>query len=125
MVSSKTAEEFYQQFVNKEKPYKCIKHHAQQVHIQFSGDFEHQRVIWNAKIKTLKFITKTLSIDKSHYLRQFIYIQASNDKLMPITVGLNVKNISHPTIIKTIIMINNYKSLKIGRHEFGDSSQFD
>ncbi len=36
------------------------------------------------------------------------------------SIALNVKTISKSEILKTIIMITNYKNLKIGLHEYGE-----
>lgn len=125
MVSAKAAKEFYQQFANQKLPYKCIARQAQQVHIQFSGYFDQQCIIWDAQIMTLKHIAQSSSTIENLYSRQFIQIQTSNDFLVPITIALNLENITVPDIRKTIIMINNYKLLKIGKHEYGEIIQFD
>ncbi len=86
-------------------------------HIQFSGRFNNSEVTWNAKIQTLKSITPKKS---NIGLRQFINISTNNSNLMDISIGLNVKFISKPEILKTIIMITNYKNLKMGLHEYGE-----
>ena len=38
---------------------------------------------------------------------------------LPIRIGLGVQRIDRPTVIKAIIMVRNYKRLRVGRHEFG------
>lgn len=120
-----SAEEFYQRYANQKKPYKCIRLQTHLAHIQFSGMFEQQRIIWNATIKTLKSIALHTPTNEIQYLRQFIHLQTTNDNLIPITIALNVNSITKPVINKTIIMINNYKLLKIGKHEYGERISFD
>lgn len=51
--------------------------------------------------------------------RQFIEISTEQKQSVPLTIGLDLPTINEPTILKTIIMIRNYKRLILGRHEFG------
>ncbi|MCK7581424.1 MAG: hypothetical protein MZV65_41195 [Chromatiales bacterium] len=42
----------------------------------------------------------------------------------PLDVALDIPQIDEPTILRTIIMIRNYKRLHPGRHEFGEPRAF-
>lgn len=49
----------------------------------------------------------------------FIEIPDGDFDPHPIRIGLNVAVIDHPAVLKTIIMVRNYKRLGIRRHEYG------
>ena len=99
-------------------------------HIQFPGKLNTSKVIWNAKIQTLQSIAQN---NPDTGLRQFIEIPAQEpdqesdqeNELQSILIGLNVQLISKPEILKTIIMITNYKNLSLGRHEYGERYYFN
>jgi hypothetical protein len=48
-------------------------------------------------------------------------IAPAPDGKLALTVGLNLTAIDEPTIKKTLIMIRNFKRLKLGRHEWGET----
>lgn len=81
-----------------------------QAQIRFTGSFEATDIIWDAHIEALGTDANA---------RQFIDIAASGYPLRRITIGLAVAAIDRPVLLKTIIMIRNYKRLRAGRHEFG------
>ncbi|MDH5370764.1 MAG: hypothetical protein OEW99_12115 [Gammaproteobacteria bacterium] len=56
---------------------------------------------------------------KNTNLKQFIDINPITDDILKLTVALNIDAISTPNIQKMMIMINQYKNLSIGRHEYG------
>jgi len=95
--------------------YKLISSTSALAHIQFHGKLNNNNIIWDAKIQTLKSIAQT-----DIGIRQFIEIDSQGDDLKSISIGLNVHMISIPEILKTIIMITNYKNLNPGRHEYGE-----
>lgn len=86
-------------------------------HIQFPGKLDNKKVIWDAKIQTLKSIAQS---NPDIGIRQYIDISYDDAVMKSISIGLNVKIISRPEILKTIIMITNYKNLHLGRHEYGE-----
>jgi hypothetical protein len=51
--------------------------------------------------------------------RPYIEIGETHHNVTELIVGVNAPVIDKSTIIKTIIMIRNYKGLHPGRHEFG------
>ena len=96
--------------------YKIISLEPTLAHIQFPGKFNNNNVTWDAKIYTLKSLATTAK----QGLKQFIDITNQDNEKLSISIALNVNKISTPEILKTIIMINNYKNLKVGRHEYGE-----
>jgi len=101
--------------------YKLISSSLIEAHVQFSGKLHNNNVIWDTTIITLRSITQP---NKNTGIRQYIDITEMKDKLTPISIALNVKTISKPEILKTIIMIKNYKNLCQGRLEFGEEHFF-
>ncbi|GAB6041711.1 hypothetical protein [Endothiovibrio diazotrophicus] len=49
----------------------------------------------------------------------FIEIPDGEFDPWPIRIGLDVAAVDHPTVLKAIIMVRNYKRLAVGRHEYG------
>ena len=103
---------------------------GQTAHIQFRGPFQGQEVLWDAHLITLQEIYRQ-GIAAGRYqekntisLSQFIEINEKDAAECLLTVGLDVPTIDAPTVLKTIIMIHNYKRLRQGRHEYAPSRQF-
>lgn len=93
------------------------------VQVRFPGHFEGRDVIWDACLQTLRYEYEHAASRPKRSpatLRQYILIEPAVDDRMPITVALNVPQFDEPSILKTIIMIHNYKRLRLGRHEFGE-----
>lgn len=114
------------------KPYLALsKLGGQHIHIRFTGKFMNIPVIWNARIHTLVYHAQQLqqeplpSADKPRTIRQFIMVGEEQGNFRELTVGLAVNRIDEPTILKTIIMIRNYKRLRFGLHEFGLHHKLD
>jgi len=98
-----------------------------QVHIRFAGTFEGNAVIWDARLHTLRYEYEQSHLQQApspETFRQYIHIHPAQGELLPITVALNVPQFDEPAILKTIIMIHNYKRLRFGRHEFGQPVSF-
>ena len=95
--------------------------------IRFIGKFEHSGVAWHAHIQTLQQVASNLRQQTSETtairLRQFIEIQQQQDHYS-VEVGLNLHKIDKAAILRTIIMIRQYKRLHAGRHEFGEWIEF-
>jgi hypothetical protein len=103
---------------------------GQTAHIQFKGPFQDQEVMWDTHIITLREIYRQ-SVAEGKYpenepvsLLQYIEINEKDDAEFTLTVGIDVPTIDTPTVLKTIIMIHNYKQLRHGRHEYGSAHQF-
>ena len=103
---------------------------GQTAHIQFKGLFQGQEVLWDTRLITLQEIYRQeMSTGKyqevdSISLLQFIEINEKSAAEFALTVGIDVPEIDAPTVLKTIIMIHNYKRLRCGRHEYGPSRKF-
>ena len=79
--------------------------------LRFIGRFQGEDVVWDAELIALAAQAETPA--------QFLDIGAPTARGMPIRIGLGVSCIDRPTVMKTIIMVRNYKRLHRGRHEFG------
>ncbi len=103
---------------------------GQTAHIQFRGPFQGEEVQWDAHLITLQEIycqgiASGKYLDKDTIsLSQFIEINEKEAAEVALTVGIDVPVIDTPTVLKTIIMIHNYKRLRHGRHEYGPVRQF-
>lgn len=99
-------------------------------HIRFAGQFHGQQVIWDTHLVTLQEIYQqgkaagTFAADQPISLSQFIEIEQTGPTEMALKIGIDVPAIDAPTVFKSMIMIHNYKRLRIGRHEYGPSRQF-
>lgn len=79
--------------------------------IRFIGHFQDEEVVWDAHLVALAETVPEAP--------QFLDIGRSTARGVPIRIGLNVPRIDRPTVMKTLIMVRNYKLLRAGRHEFG------
>lgn len=79
--------------------------------LRFIGRFQAEEVVWDAELIALAATEGGAA--------QFLDIGAPTARGIPIRIGLGVACIDRPTVIKTIIMVRNYKRLRQGRHEFG------
>ena len=82
-----------------------------QARIRFHGPFLGRQVTWEATLIALP--------QDGPPRPNFIEIPDGDFDPHPIRIGLNVAAIDHPTVLKTIIMVRNYKRLGVGRHEYG------
>ena len=97
--------------------------------VRFPGLFQDRPVVWDAEILTLEAYdrqqTRHASIPTSpRTWQQFIEIGAPSEQGVPLRVGLAVPLIDAATVLRTTIMIRNYKRLRPGRHEFGEALTF-
>lgn len=97
--------------------------------VRFPGVFQGRAVAWNAEIVTLAAYDREQrrrapTPSPVRTWRQFIEIGAQAEPGVPLRVGLAVPLIDTATVLRTIIMIRNYKRLRPGRHEFGDGVTF-
>jgi hypothetical protein len=103
---------------------------GQTAHIRFVGKFHGRHVTWDTHLITLQEIYQqgiaagTFAADKPISLFQFIEIDETGPAEMTLKIGINVSAIDAPTVFKSMIMIHNYKRLRIGRHEYGPPRQF-
>ena len=92
---------------------------------QFKGHLYNKPVTWQCTLQTLDnhyqslFASRNVSEAESIMLKKFIYISEEQSATPKIHIGLDVDCIDEATIRKTIIMVNNYKKLHAGLHEYG------
>jgi len=91
--------------------------------LRFIGNFEGQPVVWHAHLQTLRNYAENTSTAESSGLRQFIQLDKQQDRYR-LRIGLNLEKIDEAAILRTIIMIRQYKRLHQGRHEYGAVIQF-
>ena len=103
---------------------------GQTAHIQFKGLFQGKQVLWDTHLITLREIYRQ-GVAAGRYsdkdtlsLLQYIEINEKDAAELTLTIGIDVPVIDRPTVLKTIIMIHNYKRLRHGRHEYGPAHQF-
>jgi len=100
--------------------------------ICFDGGFEGQTVSWRAEIQTLERIYRSTLAERSLppgsplELQQFIEIPQPPRHGVPaaIHIALDVARIDHPTLLKAVVMVRQYKRLKLGRHNYGPARTF-
>ncbi|OOZ38434.1 hypothetical protein BOW53_15575 [Solemya pervernicosa gill symbiont] len=80
---------------------------------RFSGRFDGEDVVWDATLMTL---------GQAGAARNFIEIGELSGQGRSITIALHVHCIDIPTLRKAIIMVRNYKRLRLGRHEYGPAN---
>ena len=74
--------------------------------ILFAGNFLGQNVVWQATITV-------------HEGRQYIDVSHNPVKsVITVCIGLNVDRISDSVIQKSIKMVQQYRNLRFGKHEF-------
>jgi len=90
---------------------------------RFIGEFLGEPIIWDAHLYTLAYYVyevANLSQPKSS-VRQFIHVGDVDKMGRKIEIGLSLSLIDEPVIIKTMIMVRQYKRLTNGRHEYGET----
>lgn len=96
----------------------------------FHGIFQHQPVHWLAELTTLKHYYD-MGVTEGFYakgqtvsLQQFIEITDKETDPRPIRIVLAIPEVTQASLLKTIIMVRNYKRLQPGRHNYGDYYEF-
>jgi len=116
-------EEFDKHCLAQGKSYEPVGHIGNQyTHFRFSGKFLQQPVIWDAHLYTLAYyMNEVLRTSRPHRARQFIDVGELSTSGRIIRIALNLPVIDEPAIIKTMIMIRQYKRLASGRYEYGET----
>jgi len=97
-------------------------HHC---HVYFHGQFDAIALEWDAHILTLEEAYQRqlgntgISNGSAVKIRQYIEVGEVKAQRRQLTVALKVEHIDVAVILKTIVMINNYKRLQFGQHEYG------
>ena len=92
--------------------------------VLFFGSFQEKIVLWCMNLTALKSqemedVADALGTSSRSLMCPFIEIIEGDEGIYSLNVGLDLKTIDEAVIKKTIIMIRNYKRLRIGRIEFG------
>ncbi|MGA7799619.1 MAG: hypothetical protein WCC36_02315 [Gammaproteobacteria bacterium] len=88
--------------------------------IRFSGVFQGREVLWDMRLYTLRRYAQEHPGQEPGTLRAFIDIAPDEDGQYRLEVGLDVPVIDEPTVRKAVLMIRNYRRLRLGRHEWGE-----
>ena len=97
----------------------------EQARFAFAGPFAGEETIWDATLLTL---------DAWHQLQPpatdpvqrhaFIEVGAATAQGRGVRIVLDIPAIDEAVILRTIIMLRQYKRLRIGQHEFGAPREF-
>ncbi len=116
-------EEFAAACLTKGKPYELFSTGCEQyAHFRFGGEFLQQPVIWDAHLYTLAYyFNEVVETCQPPQARQFIEVGELSSSGRVIRIALNLPVINEPAIIKTMIMIRQYKRLASGHYEYGET----
>lgn len=118
------AQTFEQQLSNRGQKYELLSPLGEgSCHIRFTGPFLNELIIWDAYLQSLSYYVSELD-QRATPVRQFIHIGEDTEQGRIIRIGLNVPAIDEPVILKSLIMVRQYKRLKLGRHEYGELLHF-
>ena len=96
-----------------------------QARFSFAGSFQNQEIVWDATLLTLtQYHAEQPAAASAVQRSPFMEIGDATTPARAIRVALDVAQIDEPTILRTIIMIRQYKRLHAGRHEFGEPRTF-
>ena len=94
----------------------------QYAHFRFTGNFAQKSLIWDAHLYTLAYyFNQVVESSQPHQVRQFIDVGELTPAGRQIEIGLNLPVIDEPAIVKTMIMVRQYKRLASGRYEYGET----
>ncbi|MGF1643794.1 MAG: hypothetical protein ACFCUJ_09125 [Thiotrichales bacterium] len=86
---------------------------AERAEFSFRGTFDGITVTWRT-------VLEVVIEPRGEQCPNFIEIAPTSERdVLNLRVGLRLQRIDDATIRKTMIMIRNYKRLRIGRHAFG------
>jgi len=97
---------------------------ASQAHFSFVGQFQNEELTWDATLLTLERYHaeqphSSQAVQRSPFLEVGLEVGAQTISGRTLRVVIDVAQLAAPTILRSIIMIRQYKRLRIGRHEFG------
>ena len=89
----------------------------------FTGSFAGCETLWDTTLVTLRRHLAGSACDPVA-ARPFLEIGADTGHGRPLTVALDIAVVDEPAILRTIIMLRQYKRLRVGRFEFGIAHGF-
>ena len=98
---------------------------AGQARFTFAGRYQNQEIVWDCTLLTLAHDHAGQTPSAQAVMRTaFLEIGDATVHGRALRVALDIACIDEPAILRTIIMIRNYKRLHPGRHEFGEPRVF-
>ena len=95
------------------------------VRFSFTGIFKNREIVWDCTLLTLAHFHALQPESVEPTVRSaFLEIGGESTYGRAISVALDIPSIDEPVLLRTIIMIRNYKRLQAGRHEFGEPRSF-
>lgn len=94
-------------------------------HARFIGRFQGREVVWNMRLYTLARHEQErgrVPTAPGFSLRGLMIITAESADTYSLEVALDVPVIDEPTIKKTIVMMRNYRQLRLGLRTWGDET---
>ena len=96
-----------------------------QARFTFTGRFQNQEIVWDTTLLTLAHYHAEQPASAQPMVRiAFLEIGGNTAHGVAIRVALGIARIDESAILRTMIMIRNYKRLHPGRHEFGEPHTF-
>ena len=96
-----------------------------QARFRFTGRFQDREVVWDTTLLTLAhYHNEQAAVAQAVERSPFLEIGAETATGRALRVALDIERIDEPAILRTIIMIRQYKRLRLGRHEFGVARMF-
>jgi len=93
---------------------------SSQARFAFTGRFQNQEIVWDTTLITLTHYHAAQPKSAQTMVRTgFLEIGGETAHGRAIRVALDIPVIDEAAILRTIIMLRNYKRLHPGRHEFG------
>ena len=87
---------------------------AQRARIRFEGSFEGRPATWDATLLALG------ELSDSTERRGYLDIGEPETAARPIEIGLEVAAVDEAVILRTILMVRQYRRLRRGRWRFGE-----
>ena len=98
---------------------------GQSTRVRFTGTVGRSSVVWDARVMTLQHHCRSLTPQERRAgVRQFLAVGPISGGTASVTVALNLSRIDEPAVLKTMIMLRQWKRLRPGRHEYGDAHRF-
>lgn len=96
-----------------------------QAHFTFTGRYQNHEIVWDARLLTLaRYHSGQPAASQPVVRSAFLEIGGTTSHGRAIQIALDIAEIDEPAILRSIIMIRNYKRLRPGRHGFGEPREF-
>ena len=95
-----------------------------QAYFRCSGTYRSKPIEWTVRLFTLYSYLQAHSPEVSQ-ARQMMHTRLTDEGCGEVTVALNLEVINHAAIVKTIMMIRQWKGLGPGHHEWGEPVVYD